>query len=246
MIGEGHGAVRLVDVSGNTAQFDTSGNININGSITATVSGQPVKVSGETVIVASGTVVLLSGVSSVRAVVYDSTANPIVGGAPNGDNAANSNRSMFTLAFNYAANNGSTFDRLRVTTSGANTLISGVQTKLVVAFSGDPITVSGNAVTVSGNVNYYFGPTIRTATTTVVTNASGGTQLSSGAVTSVMIKNRAANTSMWVNVSGQAVSGVGYEIEPGEAVPFPVNNFNVLWLAASTSGQYVSFYGVST
>ena len=150
MIGEGHGAVRLVDTSGNTIQLDTSGRVTIaGGSITASISGDTViaKVSGETMKIENVT----SGIFAVKVVNSGGTMIGIINN--NTDTSlVDGNQSFVVAAQMYAhSNSGTAFHRVRVTQSGDATPMSGVGFCLPVNFSGAVATISGNAVTSSGD-----------------------------------------------------------------------------------------------
>lgn len=104
-----------------------------------------------------------------------------------------------------------------------------------------------NMGNISGAVTADFGTAILTSSKLQVSSLSGGVELGSGVVISAVIKNTASNSNMYVGgVGGNApYSGKGIEVEAGEAFPFSVNNFNLLRVFATSSGQYVSYYGLS-
>lgn len=173
MIGEGHGAVRLVDTSGNTIQLDTSGRVTIaGGSITASISGDTViaKISGETLIVNNSGSTVIAKVSgepvalwqaSGRNGIYitdQSGATPARVFITTSDAETNSNV-IAVGAYLYATRVTGFHARLKATESGVP--MSGVGYKLAVDFSGAVATISGNAVTtsISGNAITASGDT---------------------------------------------------------------------------------------
>ena len=258
MIGEGHGAVRLTDVSGNTMQLDTSGRITIaGGSITASISGDTViaKISGETVISnvsgnvvtakVSGEFVSISGGSNgIIAVKLVSSGNGLALITGTGDSLSSANSLLYAGAHMLALReNGSGFARLRMTESGQTAPMSGVGWNLGVNFSGAVATVSGNTVNMAGAV-------VTAPTWVAITGASGGTTLASQACTMVRLMNLSGNGTMLVGGTGTAapVSGTkGIMLWPGSLsvqgteMDFPVNNANLLAVVAHTSGNTLAY-----
>jgi hypothetical protein len=146
-----------------------------------------------------------------------------------------------------------------VTVSGNVVLVSGqlvavsglVATSVsgnMVTISGQVVTVSGNVVNTSGQINYDFGTTLRTTSGTIVTSLSGGTELGSGIVLNVTVRNLSGNNVMYVGgASGtghEPFSGKGMLLFGNESQTFEIDNFNKVRLFANTSGQRVRCIGV--
>jgi len=89
---------------------------------------------------------------------------------------------------------------------------------------------------------------IKTGPVRVITAASGGEVLHSGAILSLCVKARAANATD-IYVGGAApyrpYSGFGFCLGGGETKCYDVNNFSDVYLCATTSGDRVCFDGVS-
>ena len=153
-IGDGHGAVRLVDVSGNTIQLDTSGRITLaGGSITASVSGEPVKVSGETVIakVSGETVISNVSGSTVTAKISGETVISTVSGnvvvtSVSGNAVIFSGQGVWV--------SGSVSVSGNAVTSSGDTYITKISGETIIAkVSGEGIWISGTVIgKVSGEV----------------------------------------------------------------------------------------------
>ena len=127
-----------------------SGHNEVQGTFTAQVSGQPVRISGETVIA------LISGQTVVGNFAANVSGQVIFIGEPGGsdvaavnalmaDNMSNSDDALVTRS-NLVGYDGLDGDwkRLRITSSGQG--ISGIPHRLVVAFSGDVVQMSGQYV----------------------------------------------------------------------------------------------------
>jgi len=132
----------------------------------------------------------------------------------------------------------------------------------VVKVSGEAVRISGETVvtTVSGSVTRISGETIYTYTPTVVktgpirviTGASGGEVLHSGAVKSTVVKALTGNSGL-ICVGGvtnrpwyeDTCSGEGLVLDAGEAVSMDVHDFADIYVVAEVSGDQVSFIGVN-
>lgn len=130
-----------------------------------------------------------------------------------------------------------------VSVSGQPVRISGS----MVSISGQPVNVSGNVVNTSGNSAFEYGTAIRTNVPTVIASLSGGTELSSGVVFSVTIRNASGNAPMWIGgATGTDVpnSGKGMILFGNESQTYKLDNFNKVRAFARTSGQLLYFTGV--
>jgi hypothetical protein len=136
-----------------------------------------------------------------------------------------------------------------------------------VTVSGNAVTVSGNAVTVSGNAVTISGNTVVLTsgayisvsgnvvtavifpTTTFLTSAfiiamtSGGTTLPSIAAKMVTLRAHPANSGvMWVGPAGSPASGVGWYMEPGDALDETnVSGLNIYGAYALVSGDRLMY-----
>lgn len=130
-----------------------------------------------------------------------------------------------------------------VSVSGQPVSVSGN----MVSVSGQPVTVSGNVVNTSGNVNFDFGTVIRTTSGTIVTSLSGGTELGSGIVINVTVRNLSGNGPMYIGGTGTEApfSGKGMILFGNESQTYDIDNFNKIRLFANTSGQRVRVIGVA-
>lgn len=141
--------------------------------------------------------------------------------------------------------------------SGLGTIIQSgagviVQSGLAVNISGQSVAVmSGTGVVVQSG----YGVVIQSGTSviaqqaipssiltgyTAIGNLSGGTQLSSGIITLVNVRSLPGNDLMWLGPLGVA-SGTGYLLLGGESESININNLNVIYLRAETSGNPVSY-----
>ena len=104
-------------------------------------------------------------------------------------------------------------------------------------------------VLVSGETVYTAPPTGgKSRPLLSVTGASGGVILTSGAVTAMTIKNLTGNTDMFVGFSEAAempYSGFGFLLGGGEAWSFSINELGRVRAFATTSGQLITYGGVS-
>jgi hypothetical protein len=125
----------------------------------------------------------------------------------------------------------------------------------VVKISGEAVIakISGEAVKVSGEtVSIETPTTVKTGPIQVVTSASGGQVLCSGAIKSALVKAQTDNSGM-IAVGGatdrpwyQAIgSGQGIVLDAAEAVSLDVDDFDAIYVVAEVSGDLVSFVGVN-
>jgi len=79
-----------------------------------------------------------------------------------------------------------------------------------------------------------------------IPSTSGGIILSSGEVKSVVIKALSTNKGEIYVGSGTTppTEGVGFKLEPGEAVIVDIDNLNKIRLYATASGDKVTFFAV--
>ena len=136
------------------------------------------------------------------------------------------------------------------------TVIAKISGETIIAkISGETVIakVSGEAVKVSGETVSIETPTaVKTGLIRIITHASGGEVLHSGAVKSVVVRANTANSGD-IAVGGAtdrpwyqaACSGQGLVLDGAEAVSLDVNNFNAVYVVAEVSGDQVSFAGVN-
>jgi len=104
-------------------------------------------------------------------------------------------------------------------------------------------------VLVSGETVYTAPPTGgKVGSLTRVTAASGGTVFTSGAVESVTVKALPSNTGdIYIGFSladHMPYSGTGYVLNGGESWSFAINDFGMVRVCATVSGDVVSYGGV--
>jgi hypothetical protein len=210
------------------------------------ISGQVVKVSGETLQLASGTgpisvsgqPIKISGETVIAKVSGETVTTSIASGS--------------------------------IVTVSGNVVIAKVSGETVIAkVSGETVTTSiasGSIVTVSGNVviakvsgetliakvsgevvDIKVPTTVKTDSLKVITGASGGQVLHSGAVVSVTIKAVSANSGdLYVGgATNRPYSGFGFQLEKGEAVNLDASDFADVYLCATVSGDRVTFLGIA-
>jgi len=134
----------------------------------------------------------------------------------------------------------------------------------IVYVSGQPVKVSGQTVItsvsgnvvvakVSGEVMQIAPPTeFKTGLIRIITDASGGEVLHSGAVKAAQIKSLATNSGV-IAIGGatnrpwyqDTCSGLGFVLDPGEVKSEDIDNFNRLYVVAQVSGDQISFAGVN-
>ena len=135
----------VVNISGNVVATSISGNIvNVSGQVASvsvsgnmvTVSGQPASISGQTVLAnVSGNFSTSGNFMIIGETTTTDTANITTAG-----DLAGGTLSLTTVSYMQAWEDTSAqFKRIRVTASGAQG-ISGAVHKLIVAFSGDPVS----------------------------------------------------------------------------------------------------------
>ena len=111
---------------------------------------------------------------------------------------------------------------------------------------GNPllVDVSGQTVDVGTHTSVIAGKDI-------IGSTSGGTQLTSGIATSVAVKAASWNSGdIYLGGSDLAAgwrpySGVGMQLEPGDAVSMDIDNVNRLYAFAEVSGDVVLIAGVA-
>jgi hypothetical protein len=195
----------LVDASGQLVGLRvTQSGQGISGEgyrLIVAISGDPVSVSGQVVRI-SGQTAAIGGIqdsatANLTFVSNTDAQNPTINSVPN-------------AAYNYGYDLiTDRWKRLRITASGQG--ISGVTNKLIVALSGDPVSVSGNAVAMSGQTVSLFGETVAV----------------SGQVTTSVSGNM-------VSVSGQPVDISGEIIQP--RIPVQIRTRDTLLITGASGG----------
>jgi hypothetical protein len=235
-----------VKVSGETLQL-------ASGTGPISVSGQPIRVSGETLALASGTGPILAKVSgesvttkiSGETVVAETSGKLFVGRyyptPPTVGSGAVTEVITDSLGrIHLASGTGP------ISVSGQPVRVSGET--VIAKVSGEVVRVSGEAVMISGQVVDLKTPTaIKTSGLFLVTAASGGASLPSGAIVSVTVKALSTNSGN-IFVGGSThlpYSGFGFLLEAGEAVNLDVDNFGNVWVCATVSGDKVTYLGIA-
>ena len=194
--------------------------------VTAKISGETVmaKVSGQSVVVTSGQVVAKISGETITAIGKISGEAVKVSGEA-------------------------------VKVSG-ETLIAKVSGETVIAkISGETVIakVSGETVKISGEtVSIETPTTVKTGPIQVVTSASGGQILHSGAIKAAIVRANTANSGNiavggatdrpWYEAAG---SGQGLILDAAEAVSLDMDDFDAIYVVAEVSGDKVSFGGVN-
>lgn len=132
---------------------------------------------------------------------------------------------------------------------------AGVTAKIanVADFSGLSVTTTVNTTTnISGQSIKEVGTGIVNPTNSgafVITSLSGGSTLfSGGPLLSATLRNSSGNNVMYVGGVGgtnQPYANNGIEIYANESLTLKVPNFNLIAVVASTSGQRLSYIGLS-
>jgi hypothetical protein len=104
-------------------------------------------------------------------------------------------------------------------------------------------------VATSGQVNYEMGANVRSAAGTVITAASGGTQLANVSGFSFLLRSHSGNSTMMVSSTNDppnviGISGIGVPIYGGDSLTLKVNNLNTIRVLAGVSGQVLAFMAV--
>lgn len=99
-------------------------------------------------------------------------------------------------------------------------------------------TLNSNISSIAGVVPTGITGGRTTATTAVSQLDVGGYTCSNG----VNIKSSTTNTDIiYLNSSGISASGIGYELDPGQAFFIKVNNTNKIYMKAKSGSQIISF-----
>ena len=195
--------------------------VNIVGAFTANVSGQPVTVSGDIVQISGQHVFVESGVYIIGSFTANVSGQPV------------------TISGNHVFVESGVYIIGAVAVAG-----------LVAINSGQVSISSGEVHIVSGSVtaNVYTPSRIKISGSLMkVTSDSGGANLPSGAIISVTVKSLSWNSGE-IMVGGSTHrpnSGVGFLLEPGEAIGLDVDNLGEVLVWARNSGDYITFAGVT-
>jgi hypothetical protein len=239
--------IRLADASGNmydarqiTGAVITSvsgqpvtvaSGLYVQGTFTASVSGEPVQVSGQFL-----EVHVMSGVS------VGTGGGQISGAVIVSGNVGISGQWMevHVMSGVQVATGGGQISGAVIVSGDVNitNMPTGIQVSGAVIVSGNVDTsVSGNAITIGPPTSLTPGYTIK------VTADSGGVQLTSNAIITLIIKSKGTNTSdLWVN-SVALQSGEGFVLEKGEGMALDIDTPSRLWVVSVTSGDMVSYIG---
>ena len=258
-----------VDAGSIQVSANVSGNVVYltSGQNAVQISGQPVLISGQLVAVSGVVATNISG----NVVYAVSGQNPVfnygfidasgqwtqlrvtqsgqgISGIPHklavtfsGDSIIGSvSGNMVSISGQAVTNSG-----VAVRISGSMVSISGQPVSVsgnMVSISGQVVNVSGNVVNTSGNAFVEFGTVLRLNTSgTICTSLSGGTELHSGIVFAVNLRNLSGNAPIYVGGTGSEspFSGKGMLLFSNESQEYRVDNFNRIRVFATTSGQRV-------
>lgn len=246
------------NISGSTvlSVWQASGLVSISSGAISVTSGAISVLSGE-VHVMSGSVVLGAGTSMIGSVSVASGATSVISGEihviSGGITVLSGGATIGTVTI------GS--QPISVTTSiSGNAIASGIVPNIsgqAVSVSGNTVitSISGNAVSISGNILNISGVTPNAATqiriglsgTAVqsgIPNTSGGTALQSGDLYVITVRNVSGNNDMYVGGSGaRPFSGFGFVLCGGDAVTMSITNANLVYVFATTSGQFIKWIG---
>lgn len=86
---------------------------------------------------------------------------------------------------------------------------------------------------------------VRKADYLIVGALSGGIELASGPIVSVVVKALAANSGdVFLGASGTVYSGHGFQLRPGDALTADIDNLNRIYGMASVSGDTLTYLGI--
>jgi formylmethanofuran dehydrogenase subunit C len=225
-----------------------SGSVIISGNVGTSVSGNVVSAASgvETIwrgVTVSGSVIISGSVATSGFVQILTGVITINGGVP--------------------VTSGSVIVSGSVSVSGFIQVLTGVVTVTNLGIVSGSIIVSGSVIVsgnvgVSGSVSILSGGIVNVVTLTalkinnsgnpmMVTANSGGANLISAAVASVLLKAMVSCSSdVYVgDVTSKPFSGVGFALSPGEAVNVDINQVGTIWVCAANSGDKVTWLGVS-
>lgn len=135
-----------------------------------------------------------------------------------------------------------------IDTSGnlkVNVAVGGTGTSGGAVFLG-----SGSTIGLSGVIVTQAGNTISTGGALITTAASGGAPLPNISCFCVTLKNTSGNTGIWIGgsgnppiaISGRVSGGLGMVIYPSDPPSkLFISNTNLVWAAAETSGDRLTF-----
>lgn len=194
----------------------SSGNISVN-------SGAIVLNSGQTIVAASGVIIasgIVPNISGQAVSISGNAVLPVLGAQP------------MTSGFGFSGAIGTTptmYDFSGQKWVPLSSVTSGMNSALEVAqapASQIRIGLSGTAVQ-SG-----------------LPNSSGGTALQSGDLYVITVRNVSGNADMYVGGSGaKPFSGFGFVLCGGDALTMSITNANLVYVYATTSGQFVKWIG---
>jgi len=242
-------STRMVQISGQAVIISgqpvtiSSGHIQVvSGEVIARISGQPVTISSGAISVVSGYVAVVSGEVIARVSGQPVTISSGHIQVVSGQVIARISGQPVTIS------------------SGHIQVVSG---EVIARVSGQPVTissghihvvsgqviakVSGEVVKISGEtVDIQVPTTVKTGALLITTAASGGTIVTSGSVKAATFKSLSGE----VYLGGTAVTnrpyvGYGFLLAGGEATSMDIDNFGRVRICAVTSGDPVSFIGVS-
>jgi len=105
-------------------------------------------------------------------------------------------------------------------------------------------SVSGNVVNTSGQ-GFYTPTEVKTGSLRIVSAASGGVVLHSGAVLTAVVKAVTLSGDIYVGgATNRPYSGFGLVLQDAEAVNLDIDDFSRIFVCATVSGDRVSFAGV--
>lgn len=195
-----------------------SGNINV-------LSGAIVLNSGQTIVAASGVIVASGIVPNISGQVVT------ISGSSIGD--INMGNPPMVSGFGFSGTSLPVVNSMWDFSGGAwvplSSVTSGNNSSLAVAQQ----TASQIRIGLSG-----------TAVQSGLPNSSGGTALQSGDLYVITVRNVSGNNDMYIGGSGaKPFSGFGFVLCGGDALTMSITNANLIYIYATTSGQFVKWIG---
>ena len=253
----------IVQISGQTIITQSGTGVIIQSGAGVIISGQAVTVSGNFVTI-TGAVSIISGsgviIQSGVGVVIQSGHGVLISGQIVGANIISGQFTIDASALsNVAAASGVTLKNIQgsgnqiipMISMGLNMFTNPNAPKYIAHHLDSEgcqyvTTHSGEYVVISGTISVSVPSNILTGALLTVTGSAGGVVISSGITTSIVIGAKSTNAGdIYVGSSGnKPSSGTGFILSAGISVAMDLNNLNIPYVCASTSGDVVSYMGV--
>lgn len=120
----------------------------------------------------------------------------------------------------------------------------GVTASVTTNISGQTVYLTSGQNSVREVGTSLFNPVLSGAN--IITGNSGGNILfSGGPFISVILRSASGNNPLYIGSSGQVSNGIGMPLYSNESMTLKIANFNAIGAFASTSGQSLSYLGLS-